>query len=173
MIVFLRGYKLAPEIFDKGVDGFFVDNVDVYYNYKNDEIFEGVTKILNGLKAYDAYVMINGGDTYVMEYAKRYGNLDDIMDAVNQESVFSFINWDTKTFSANSSEDRNYYQNYIETVDSLGKDVYLLEYTTDKKLIQEISEYCSDKNFRYYAADNLELLIPKSDAGAQAEISDY
>ncbi|MBQ8923720.1 MAG: endo alpha-1,4 polygalactosaminidase [Lachnospiraceae bacterium] len=159
--------ELAAEILDKGVDGLFVDNVDVYYNYQNDEIFEGVTKILNGLKAYGTYVMINGGDTYVIEYAERNGNLDDVMDAVNQESVFSSINWETETFSANSSEEREYFQYYIEMVDSLGKDVYLLEYTTDRELIKEISEYCSERNFIYYAADNLELLIPENNAGAQ------
>ena len=86
--------KIAKDILDTGVDGLFVDNCDVYYNFKKDKIYDGVTEILKGFKAYGTYVMINGGDTYVREYAKRNKNLDAVMDAVNQESVFSAINWD-------------------------------------------------------------------------------
>lgn len=159
--------ELSAEILDKGVDGIFVDNCDVYYNYPDEEIFIGTANILKGLKKTGAYVSINGGDTFVKEYANRYGTLDDIMDAENQETVFSRINWEDKGFSANEDDEREYFQDYVEMVSGYGKDVFLLEYTTDKKLIKDISEYCDEKGFKYYAADKIELLIPENSKGSQ------
>ena len=159
--------ELAPGILEKHVDGFFVDNCDVYYNFPSDEIFEGTAAILKGLKDTGAYVSINGGDRFVTEYADRYGTLDGVMDAVNQETVFSKIEWDKGTFSSNPKDEREYFQSYAELVAGYGKDVYLLEYTTDKKLIGKISDYCDEKGYIYFAADDFELHIPKSSAGSQ------
>ena len=59
--------KLAKDILAKGVDGLFVDNCDVYYNFKEDRIYDGVTKILKGFKNSGTYVIINGGDTYEVQ----------------------------------------------------------------------------------------------------------
>lgn len=159
--------ELSVGILDKGVDGFFVDNCDVYYNYPDDEIFGGVADILKGLKGTGEYVSINGGDAFVTKYEEKFDTLDDIMDAVNQETIFSRIDWDEDSFSANPDDEREYFQEYAELVSSYGKDVFLLEYTTDKALIKDISEYCSEHGFKYYAADKLELLTPDSDNGSQ------
>lgn len=159
--------ELAPGILEKDVDGFFADNCDVYYNFPSDEIFDGTAAILKGLKDTGAYVSINGGDRFVTEYTDRYGTLNGVMDAVNQETIFSKIEWDSGTFSSNPDEEREYFQDYAERVAGYGKDVYLLEYTTDKKLIKKIAAYCDEKGFKYYAADKLELLIPESGAGSQ------
>ena len=38
--------ELAKDILDKGVDGLWVDNCDVYYNFQNDRIYNGVTDII-------------------------------------------------------------------------------------------------------------------------------
>lgn len=159
--------ELAPSILEKGVEGFFVDNCDVYYNFPSEEIFESTAFLLKGLKDKGAYVSINGGDAFVTEYAKKFGELDSVMDAVNQETVFSRIDWDGDKFSANTDSEREYFQGYAEMVSGYGKDVYLLEYTTDEKLIDGISDYCKEKGFTYYASETLELLIPKSSRGSQ------
>ena len=111
--------------------------------------------------------MINGGDTYVREYAKRNKNLDAVMDAVNQESVFSAINWDNKTFTKNKSSEREYFQEYCKLVSDNGKDVYLLEYTKDNELIDSIKEYCSDNGYTYYASSTLDLVTPGQEKGSQ------
>lgn len=159
--------KLAKNILDTGVDGLFVDNCDVYYNFQNEKIYNGVTDILKGFKAYDTYVIINGGDTYVREYAKKNKNLDAVMDAVNQESVFSAINWKNKSFTKNKDSERKYFQEYCKLVDDNGKDVYLLEYTKDTKLIASIKDYCTENNYTYYASDTLDLKTPGQEAGSQ------
>ena len=150
--------SLAPDILGKGVDGLFVDNADVYYMYQSPEIFDGLEIILKGLQSMDTYVVINGGDTFVTEYMDHGGKFCDIADAVNQESVFGRIEWDENRFSENDPDERAYFQEYVEKVAADGGDIYLLEYTTDSKLIKQIKAYCRKHHFRYYISTTLELL---------------
>jgi len=150
--------NLAYNIINKGIDGLFIDNVDVYYNYKNDDIFNGLTYILKELKKM-TYTLINGGDEYVMEYYERYNNITDIMSGVNQETVFSKINWDREdSFSKNDKSETEYFMEYVEFIGSHEGDVYLLEYSRDNALINTIYDYCNKHNFKYYVSKTLELL---------------
>lgn len=151
--------QLSQELFEKGVDGFFIDNCDVYYYAPRESIFEGLTAILQNIMTFDKAVIINGGDTYVTEYRERYGAIDHIMTGVNQESVWSAIDFDKGTFHEQTKETRDYYCNYLEACQADGMDVYLLEYTTDKKLIQKIKKYCNDHDFHFYVSNSLELRI--------------
>ena len=86
------------------------------------------------------------------------GNWSDIISGINQESVFSAILWDGDKFGTADPEDHEYFTDYIERYAALGADIYLLEYTTDKKLIKQIDEYCEKHDFKYYASDSLELV---------------
>ena len=149
--------SLEEELLDKSIDGFFVDNCDVYYVYHTDDVFEGLTTILEHLMEYGKPVIINGGDTYVMEYETREGSIQRIMTGVNQECVFSRINFKKGSFSAQKKIDREYFQDYIETCDRQGCDVYLIEYTTDRKLKRKIKKYCKKNRFHYYISDSIEL----------------
>lgn len=149
--------QLSQELFEKGVDGFFIDNCDVYYYAPRESIFEGLTAILQNIMTFDKAVIINGGDTYVTEYRERYGAIDHIMTGVNQESVWSAIDFDKGTFYEQTKETRDYYCKYLEACQADGMDVYLLEYTTDKKLIQKIKKYCNEHDFHFYVSDSLEL----------------
>lgn len=148
---------LAQDYLDKGVDGFFIDNCDVYYLYPTEAIFDGLTAVLRRLMATGKAVIINGGDMYVTAYADRYGTIADIMTGVNQESVFSRIDFDRGTFARASAEDQGYFTAYIERVAALGGLVYLLEYTLDAALIRELEAYCARKGFVFYVSDNIEL----------------
>ncbi len=139
--------QLSQELFEKGVDGFFIDNCDVYYYAPRESIFEGLTAILQNIMTFDKAVIINGGDTYVTEYRERYGAIDHIMTGVNQESVWSAIDFDKGTFHEQTKETRDYYCNYLEACQADGMDVYLLEYTTDKKLIQKIKNTVMSMTF--------------------------
>lgn len=152
--------QLSQELLEKGVDGFFIDNCDVYYYAPRESIFEGLTAILQNIMTFDKAVIINGGDTYVTEYRERYGAIDHIMTGVNQESVWSAIDFDKWTFYEQTKETRDYYCNYLEACQADGMDVYLLEYTTDKKLIQKIEKYCNEHDFHFYVSDSLELESP-------------
>ena len=152
--------QLSQELFEKGVDGFFIDNCDVYYYAPRESIFEGLTAILQNIMTFDKAVIINGGDTYVTEYRERYGDINHIMTGVNQESVWSAIDFDKGTFYEQTKETRDYYCKYLEACKADGMDIYLLEYTTDKKLIHKIKKYCNERDFYFYISNSLELELP-------------
>ncbi len=149
--------KKADELISKGVDGFFVDNCDVYYQYRTQEIFEGVSLILNELKEKNTYVLINGGDTFVREYLDRFGNLDNILDGVNQESVVTCIDWENDKFSVNEKEKKEYFLEYLQIVMNDGKDAYVIEYTTDKGIEKEAVSLAGSKGYTVYVAHSLDL----------------
>lgn len=149
--------KKADELISKGVDGFFVDNCDVYYQYRTQEIFEGVSLILNELKEKNTYVLINGGDTFVREYLDRFGKLDNILDGVNQESVVTCIDWENDKFSVNEKDEREYFLEYLQIVMDDGKDAYVIEYTTDKGIEKEAVSLAGSKGYTVYVAHSLDL----------------
>lgn len=155
--------ELAADLRDKGFDGLFVDNLDVYFHYPSEESFEAITSILRSFKSLGFYVSINGGDVYVTECLERYDSARDIFDAVNQETVFTKIIWDKKDkFDKQSGSEREYFQEYLEMVHETGVDVYLLEYSKDKKMEKKVREYCDEKGYRYYVSRTLNLDVVKS-----------
>ncbi|MBQ6016814.1 MAG: endo alpha-1,4 polygalactosaminidase [Clostridiales bacterium] len=150
--------ELIPSLIEKGIDGFFVDNCDVYYNYTTPEIMNGLTVMMNAMVDTGLEVIINGGDCYLDAYCAAGGSWDDVITGINQETVFSKINWEDDSFGRADAEDHLYFKDYIERYDALGADIYLLEYTTDEKLIKEINRYCVQKGFYYYISDSIELV---------------
>ena len=148
--------SLAKDLMSKGIDGFFVDNTDIYYIKKTTRIFNAVTTILKDFMSYDKEVIINGGDEYILEYSKK-NDVRDVATAINQETVFSKIDFVNNRLLTQSKEDREYYQSYIEEAYSKGLHIYLLEYTTDSLLIERIKEYSSNNHFNYYISDSIEL----------------
>ena len=149
--------NMIPDLTAKGIDGFFVDNCDVYYNYRKPGILDGLTSIMKALVATGKAVLINGGDCYLDAYCKNGGSWRDVITGINQETVFSKIIWDKNKFGRAGKEDHKYFLSYIERYAKQGADIYLLEYTKDKKLIKEIEEYCANKGFGYYVSDSVEL----------------
>ena len=148
---------MIPNLTAKGIDGFFVDNCDVYYNYRKPGILDGLTSIMKAMVATGKAVLINGGDCYLDAYCKNGGSWRDVITGINQETVFSKIIWDKNKFGRAGKEDHKYFLSYIERYAKQGADIYLLEYTKDKNLIKEIEEYCAKKGFGYYVSDSVEL----------------
>lgn len=148
---------IAKEIYEKGIDGFFVDNCDVYYNYNNEEIYQGLVNILGNISNYDKDVVINGGDKFVARYIEENAGISGVLTGINQEEVFSTYDFNAGISSKSSDEEREYYQNYIDKCSRLGADVYLIEYTNDIKIIKEVEKYCNKRGFKYYIADSIEL----------------
>lgn len=153
---FLIG-EMIPALLEKDIDGFFVDNCDVYYHYPTEQILDGLTAIMRTLVGTGKAVLINGGDTYLDAYCECGGQWNDVITGINQETVFSRILWDGDRFGIASQEDREYFQDYIEKYAAKGAEIYLLEYTRDKRLISEIQDYCHKNGFDYYISDSVEL----------------
>ncbi len=149
--------ELIPSLVNKGIDGFFVDNCDVYYNYPTHEIMDGLIVMMRYMVDTGLDVIINGGDCYLDAYCSSGGSWSDVITGINQETVFSAILWDSDSFGTAEDEDHEYFCDYIEHYSALGADIYLLEYTTDKKLISQIDSYCKRNGFDYYISDSIEL----------------
>ena len=149
--------SLEEELLAKGIDGFFIDTCDVYYQYHTEDIFEGLTVILEHLIKNDIPVIINGGNTYVIEFMDMHGSAHQIMTGVNQESVWGEFDFETGNYIAQSKDNREYFESYVEACRDDGLDVYLLEYTTDFVLKWKIKKYCANNQFHYYISDSIEL----------------
>lgn len=150
--------KRAKEFKKKGVDGFFIDNSDVYYEYKEPRIYRGLVKILTGIKKMNTKLIINGGDVFVSKYLKENKNLKAIADGVNQEGVFSTSVEDEKK----EKELTDYYLKYLKKVAKTGVHIYLTEYITEYvndagELKDKIGNYCKKCGWDYYISDDLEL----------------
>ncbi len=164
---------LAGKLVKKGIDGFFVDNCDVYYHYPTKGCYSGIINILYGLKEYGLYVCINGGDTFVKKYLKDFAAYKStaggkicspdagmIIDAINQEDVFTAVNFDTGEFSESSKDDRTYYKQYASQASKAGLDVYFLEYADGslyKSVLAAVKKYCKKRGYKYYVSRSLNL----------------
>jgi len=148
--------ELEPSLRSKGADGYFIDNCDVYAIKKNDKIYEGLKTILSSIHSHGLPMLINGGDEFVSK-AISDGSYNNLFDGVNQEEVFTQINFDNYTYKKQSDSEKKYYQNYLQKVKSKNLTVYLLEYGASSELEKEIAEYCQQNGFAYYNAKTYNL----------------
>lgn len=153
--IVLKGNELS----EKGFDGFFIDNTDVYYMFPTEEIYDGIVDILTQLKNDNMDVIINGGDAFVRKYLASQDGSNRIFDGVNQEEVYTNYNFEDGKFKINTKENREYYQYYLENLLSKGYSVYVLEYADEKKVQNEAARYAREHGFIAYVADNIDLKI--------------
>jgi hypothetical protein len=154
---------LAPMLKAKGIDGFFVDNSDVYSEEvsKTQPIYDGLLNIYRGLSTQGLPVIINGGDTFV-ERALTAGELDACVKGINQECVFTSIksyNGDG-VFGTQKADAIEYYKAYLSQCKQSGRlQVYLTEYMKERTgaLMDKIAGYCWENNFFYYIAPSIKL----------------
>lgn len=50
-----------------GYDGWWLDNIDVYEEYRTTEMFNAMTAVIRAIKAVGGYVMLNGGIAYLTD----------------------------------------------------------------------------------------------------------
>ena len=146
---------LAAGLAQKNVDGLFLDNFDVYYYYdEQPEFLNGLIIILQGLKEnYHLPIMINGGDVAVTEILETN---PELIDSVNQECVFTGIDFEKVKFTIQDAETSEYYQDYLAACKSKGLDIYILEY--GKKVPKRtIKDYCEQNGYNYYVSKDLDL----------------
>ena len=146
----------AQLLLQKGIDGFFLDNADVYYQYQTPAIYQGLMSILREIHQEHKPIIINGGDTFITEAIKQNA-ISGIVTGVNQESVFTEIHSKTNTFGVKSAAEREYFFEYLAQCKTYGLTVYLLEYGANKKLEKEIKAYCERNGFTYDISYSVEL----------------
>ena len=148
----------ASVLAQKGVDGFFLDNADVYYLYPTDEIYNGLIAILDNLAPYGKPVLINGGDVFVTKAVLDADSPVATITGVNQECVFTNINFDSGAFTRQDAENSQYYQDYLLRCKTAGLDVYLTEYADKTSNIEkDIKQFCDRNEFQYDISHTINL----------------
>lgn len=146
----------ADELINKGIDGIFADNSDIYYIFPKQEIYNSLISIFNSLYEKGIDVIVNGGDMFISETIKN-NSIPKCIIAVTQESVYTSIDFQNNTFGESRNEDREYYLDYLDNCARNGLAVYLIEYGVSNRLKEEIDSYCTQKGFYCFYADSLNL----------------
>ena len=112
-------------------------------------------------------VLINGGDEYATAALEEYGSIEGLFSGVNQETVFTRINFDklnfdqlnskTSTFGRSRKKDRRYFLSYLERMERAGARVRLLEYTRDADTAREIERFCGARGWECFISGSVEL----------------
>lgn len=147
----------ADSLVQKGVDGFFVDNTDVYYNYPQECIYDGILTILDYMDHTDKKILINGGDCFVKKYLTTEKNV--LIDGVNQENVFTAYDFSKDVYTKNDQSTREYYTEYLDLAMSHGCAAYTLEYATDPTIRRQAATYAGKHGYICYISDNIGLCL--------------
>lgn len=148
--------ELGRAYVELGLDGLFLDNTDVYALYPSEERFQGLCTILEGLGQYELPLVLNGGDIFVSRCMEE-GLAPGLFDAVNQETVFTSIDFENGTVGVQPEAETAYFQSYLARVKEQGLAVYLLEYGAPRELAGKIDAYCTENGFLWYNAQGPEL----------------
>ena len=144
-------------LIQKGVDGFFVDNTDVYYNYPQESIYDGILTILDYMNHTGRKIMINGGDCFVKKYLTTEKNV--LIDGVNQENVFTAYDFSKDVYTKNDQSTREYYTEYLDLAMSHGCTAYTLEYATDPTIRRQAAAYAGKHGYICCISDNIGLCL--------------
>jgi uncharacterized protein (TIGR01370 family) len=149
----------AGSLADKGVDGFFLDNADVYYHYPKTEIFQGLIAVVDGLAQYGKDILINGGDVFVTEAILDADAPRVRITGVNQECVFTNVDFENNKATRQSPVVTEYYQAYLERCKAAGLSVYLTEYdeNPESDLRKILDAYCEKRQFTYFISPSVSL----------------
>ena len=148
--------ELGRQYVDKGLDGLFLDNADVYDHYPAEAMFQGLCTILKGLKRYHLPLVLNGGDTFARKCMQE-GTARSLFDGINQESVFTSVDVAERAYGNQPASISAYFQEYLSAAKECGLFVYLLEYRASKALAKRIDAYCATNGFLWYNAKSIEL----------------
>ena len=156
-----RSFLLARAVAlkGKGFDGWWLDNLDVYSEYKSKAMFDVIKAFLQKLQGYKGYVMINGGSEWVDDAIDKGLTLSKFLDGYTQEEVFSRItDYSGKgKFGKQTAKDSKYYKELIKKAEKRKVNCFLLEYTRDKVLREKIKEWCKKNKVDYYIAKDVNL----------------
>lgn len=147
--------NLVASMVKKGVDGFWVDNTDVYEYNKRGSIYKGLVKILTRLRKYNKTVILNGGDQFITPLIKQ--GKKHLIDGMVQEEVTTKISSYSGhgSFSNQSKEFQRYYERFFVTAKKANLSVGILEYTRSGSKKSSIKSYARKKKLNYCIASDL------------------
>lgn len=150
----------AKSLKKRGFDGWWLDNLDVYEEYKSSGMFKACVNVLTKIKALGGYVMVNGGSEFWDAAMDKKTKLSKLVDGVTQEEVFSLIkDYSGKgKFGKQSSGQSKFYQKLLMKLLKNNVNTYLLEYTKDETVKNLIKNFCSkNKMTGYFISSDVNL----------------
>ena len=133
----------------------FLDNIDVYYRFPNEDIYRGIVDILRGLRQIGRGIILNGGDVFVSRYLQEEAEV--LFDGINQEDVYTTYDFESGSFGVNTEKDREYFALYLDELLGRGYDVYVTEYAKDGETADAARLFAQQHRYVCYVSDNIEL----------------
>lgn len=149
---------------DPKIDGLFLDNLDIYSHVlekkttrdRGEDTYNALGEILEGYSAQNLPVLVNGADEFVEKLLEE--DRASLILGVNQETVFTrILDYKKDRFGTQKKSETQYYTEYLEKCKKAGLSVFLLEYTSDDKIAEQIMSYCGENGFRYYISGHVNL----------------
>ena len=151
-------HQLAQSLKDKGVDGLFLDNFDVYDHDHRPEVYASLVQLLKEFQSMDLPVIINGGSTFVSQLVAEDPQLArQLIYAVNQESVFLAYDFDAGKPVQQTAEAEDFYLDYLNNLSQTGLQVFLIEYGADSYQADKILKQCQELDYSLYLAPSILL----------------
>lgn len=147
----------AKDLKAKGVDGLFLDNFDIYYQYKRKDVYQSLLTLLERCKELEMPIIINGGDTFVSKLLEEETDADQLIDAVNQEGVVTRYDFDKKKAVKQEADTLSYYHSYLRAASKSGIKTYTIEYASNKSQKKAIREDARTYNYQVYLAETIGL----------------
>lgn len=150
----------AIELQNKGADGFWADNIDLYEEYPSTEMYNAITAVLDAI--HFGITNINGGMAYLDKAmdkdGSKYQGIGNV-DVVAQEEVFSRITSykGDGEFSAQTGKQSEEYQNHLRRAARHKMIPALLEYTKDETVRKKIAAFCKETSALACVADKVNL----------------
>lgn len=140
-------------------DGWWLDNIDVYSEYKSKAMFDAIKAVYTKLKEIKGYVMINGGSEWLDDALDKGVKINDYLSGYTQEEVFSRItSYKGKgKFGKQKASDSTYFQTMIRKTIKAKIGGFLLEYTRDETLKTKIKEWCKKNSASCCISENVNL----------------
>lgn len=152
-------YNRATEIKEMGFDGLWLDNLDVYSEYKSKAEYTACYAILQKLKPIGGYIMVNGGSEFLDDTIDRRHGLKALISGYTQEEVFSLIKdySGSGKFGKQRKEDTSFYKGLIRKLIKKKVECFCLEYTKDDTLKKNIRDWCKKNGAGYYISSDVNL----------------
>ena len=148
--------ELVASVRRKGADGLWLDNTDVYYKYRRENIYKGLLNIISRIHSKHIPIYINGGDEFVTRLIN--SGKGKLINGVFQEEVLtSIVSYSGNRFGTQNKSDRKHYEAYLKKVKSAGLKAAALEYTRGSSMKKKIIEFCKKNKYDYYIASDVHL----------------
>lgn len=149
-------------IFELGVDGFFLDNIDNYTSFgATPQLKADLISFLDSLKQdYPDLVLIQNAGLSVLK------DTNHLVDAVAVESIFTDYQFDTKTYRLRAKKDADYKMNIINSIrKTIDIPFIFIEYSNSKNLTKKVKKLIPNKHNTscFFSLINLQKLPNSND----------